>query len=853
MRIVFTLILLFCNIKKLSASDIVGSVLKSPFKKNEINTNFSSIDESSPLPVNDKSKCHSADLTSLGLVYNNTITSLADKMTCDYKDEFLSNNDLVFEYCKSLSSCSENQIKDKLISDKDKDFIKKEAFSYLGREYTSKALEKYNSSKTEDVKRMLNYVKLMPTNDQNQIHVELCKEKNKSTETVCSKSTDMAQLVQSAIQENTYKTTTENLKTIQGNTNVASTLGNISKLHTKLKMLTVEKQVANLDTVKLINELEEADNVNVKVNAVNNPKIVAGLIYESLRDNVENKTGDWKNKLKNVIKEKLLKSSLPETDSILTYHSSNRSNVIEKAVSEIPFDFDNENTEKNIDEYLNKVRVIMANAYLAEDCSKVNLTMNDVCNSVEEAKKSNVSYDKLKAATKDPFQEMIDFYQKENTAESNEKIKHLNNLKNDNKEKYKKYFIYALKNNICLEKFPTLVSTQKNTNIHKEVLKEHEMAATISHQEAVIALQVAANTNQYFKKELDSLGITISPNKASKSIQITSKLSSENNSADAITTISSKNAVGVNVPNSFSSSDDTTRSSNFQIQPVSPKGTIVNENTPSSISRVAENRPAKETDFQARIDDLTKQLKTKSEVVNNGLANGKDSTVEGESISSLRVEIEKLKAEQAKSNANKAPKVLAENKKEQINNSANTAQSSFGQTNRIASNMDTHAFSNNSISSTVSSLSSANFDGGGAKGSSGRNQSAVNSVSVNDKMPTKTRLLLTELNSKNFPELDIQENLSDTEIVTRLAKNDDQPFLIRENGILKKIIKSKTANGEFTISKITLSELELTKISMAVGNIRDVKEVGRSPSRLLNLNQLLKTIPIKESVKNDAI
>lgn len=807
------------------------------------------------------------------------LMKLFENVACSGVGEVISSESLDLNYCKALSKCSDTQVSQTNINASDRRFLENEASVFLLRENAQKEMDRYTTLKAESVKDLASFVGKMAPRFKSK--VVQCESFSNNSVNSCligdPVKTKVVQLYIATAYDKKLKKSASSLEKPSFDNQLVDNLGtarsqqsNEQSLAQSFKVISVENDFNFNQFLKDLQnkEAEATHYIRTHSNLMDaeNDVVLRNVNLEVIkRNNDVLKISD--EEIKDIVRKSLHKSTQTSNDFIFTYNNKDSEAIINKAISELnfgakDFNFANDAGKKALSDKLNEIRVRLANSHFASECPKVNTSIDQVCSNIFKKIEKGTALDLLYENKEDPLSKMIDFYQNNNVDKKDEIIAKLTKMKGAPGNVYQKYLSFFLQVDICEDKFASELKSKSDrrngSSKLEEKMKEIEAEFKTSRAETIATINETARKSASFKAEMNNLGIKV-PEYAKKEMINSVEIPAHTAKVDGA--INKNDDFMSQTKNYFS---DQTAAQNMKVtKPFEPTYNDSIENFKAIDERKKANEPTEyETKLKAKLAELESKEKAISKKIAQNNSDSKDAekSEELDQLSDLKRQIEDLKKSQVTAAANKAAQagaVSAENnsaaKAQSQNNGSASTSVGFGSK---ASTSDVEvadsksagsasvANNSQSVEQSSNSAASRSVASTGPSGLSSNKTGAEKSFSG---------LVLSKTGEVLQDPASIVDNPKEGEIASMLEVTNGQPFLIRENGVLMKVLVELDSNGkpQLTKGKIRYKKERLSKEQQQVivkdTNIqKSLKEVDRDPARLFNLKSL-----IKKSVKRE--
>ncbi|MGZ3790608.1 MAG: hypothetical protein ACXVLQ_19060, partial [Bacteriovorax sp.] len=379
----------------------------------------------------------------------NSFEPVHEKLICSYPGENFSDlkldldaiKKLNLDTCKKIAKCHFME-GNKTVNIYEKNDLIAEAATFITRETTEEEMNKYHSRESEAARGLLDYVHTMLPKEYRS-KVAKCSQASSPSENVCNANTKQTSQIHQIMEMSHQHRTNEEIQNSAPKSELQ--LARIQKYH---------EQQASSKEGSIVDQLKELEDLNQESRPVDTDKdeVISG-IYEDIAKKIEGNSSISPNEIKKMVKQSLLRMSKEGHDDLLKYKNENNSGAIDQVLSNIDFNGDDFGRDKkSLANKINDLRVALVSHYLSEDCSKTNVSIDNVCSNITNKLKTGGALEILKKNEADPLKKLIDYYQASNIPEKDEKIQQFEKMRKS--KDHEKYFIYSLKRELCAETFP---------------------------------------------------------------------------------------------------------------------------------------------------------------------------------------------------------------------------------------------------------------------------------------------------------------------------------------------------------------------------------------------------------------
>lgn len=751
------------------------------------------------------------------------------------------------DYCQAIAGCDNS----KNITSEDQQFIQREAKDFLIREVTNSELAKYSATDKQPFVNLMGEIDKLPNKYRDQVIT--CELAQTTASASCSlEDSEKTRLVQNYVANAFYKDT-------KASSNNVSLTNNQKEISAEAKLLAAKAQAVvngNQGFPTLLSEIKNAESQNSSVTYDSSESMaefmLAGLTAKAKNSNIGLLSADEK---KQIVKKFLIKAMDDSNSHIFKYVNKYRTDIILQAVNTMDFnkiDFLSNDAVNIVAGKINEVKVMLANSHMKNDCAKYNVSIGQVCTNIAKKIEKGSAHAILKEHKEDPFKSMIAFYRGSDFSLKNKAIRHLQNFLNDPDNIYHAHLIYALQMNICGEKFPNELRTTlpvKTSSEMEDKLQDYKASTERSRADTIATFAETVKRSPSFQKEINSLGVSFNESPSTKK---------ESAALDLIASAKQDNAT-VQKTESFTSSskDFFPEQAAVQNKMQNRDQDFVSNEGMNRFIPVEERRTNVLDEKDAALNSKLEELKNKEKALSKKLAQTNDTEKSGDQdmLGDLRRQIEELKKNQSKlasaRNQTQADAPVASERNTQASKSGSYKSAVIS---AATNNGEEETVANNSSPSAVASNASAtgseqSFNNGATRGpasvatggSSGFSSKESREKAVSGITLTKTGDVIQDPAS-------IIDNPQEGDIANMLEVTNGQPFLIRENGVLMKVLveldskgKPQISNGKIRFKKERLTKAQQQFVTQDLNVQKSLKEVDRDPTRLLNLKNLLKT------------
>lgn len=788
-----------------------------------------------------------------GLETGPNLVELFENMACSGLGEVNSHEMLDKMYCRAIGKCDDALLKKPHIPVSEMNYLKLEAKLFLVREITTNEMAKFFNENNEPFLKMVNFSKKLP--GKFQARIKSCASAVSETAKTCALKDDKAtQMMQLQI------TDLQIAHTKKAHDDYANNLRKGEEAEAVAKMARVIADGDNFSNVYRKIKLQEQDREEARkgeevLTSQNDP--ILNRIYTNWAKFVQNNEG--KTFTQEDVKKTLMKSfseaaeSLRSktSDDIVKYGKNNHA-IIARAINELNLsvsDLDS-NARDGLFDKINEVRVGLVNSHFQNDCSKINLSIDQVCSNIVAKVEKGTANEILAGIINNPFPKIMASYENSDLKSKNKNLDQLKKFHNSSSDVYLRYFTFAIQNNICAEKYPDERVSIDNreareraeglSKLENERINEMRESVSNNRRETIAALRETASKNEFFHKEIINLGVNLNADTARK------EMHSLDNSQTAM-----RNDVARQTADEVSSYKTSVVNNNYK---VSNNAENIEQMPPQSFNRFNDFNTAekindlpedsREVSYKKKLADLESRERALAKKGSLETFSNQDKAEDDGILGDLKKQIEELKRNQVSASQGNEVKVPGPGQEAKSSNTKDVAGEVKAMTSGTKPGVESLDENEQKVSATDNSANKlGQAESVSAPNGSARSQAAAlspnsNSFGIKNVDKSNTGIIFTKSGDVLQDPSKILENPKDGDIIKLLEVTKGEAFLIKENGVLLKVVPEFDRITGKSFTKKALSRAEQEIIAREGNLLNRFKELSHGPARLLSLKKI---------------